>query len=212
VTYGFLKIASTPSVKAAQAANGSAERWSGFQGDRSFDRFTQSEADFIAERDSLYMATVSSTGWPYIQHRGGPIGFLRVLDEKTLGFADLRGNRQYISVGNIRADDRTAIILMDYPNRRRLKLYARAETKDLKDDPRLAQRLALPEYKGTAERAMLLHLEAFDWNCPQHITPRFTETELADVLGPVLERMQALEDENRRLRARIDKGEQEGAA
>jgi predicted pyridoxine 5'-phosphate oxidase superfamily flavin-nucleotide-binding protein len=108
VTYGFLEIASTPSVKAAQATNGSVEHWSDFQGDRSFDRFTQSEADFIAQRDSLYMATVSSTGWPYIQDRGGPIGFLRVLDEKTFGVADLRGNRQYISVGNIGADDRTA--------------------------------------------------------------------------------------------------------
>jgi predicted pyridoxine 5'-phosphate oxidase superfamily flavin-nucleotide-binding protein len=113
VTYAFLEIASTPSVKAAQATNGSAEQWSDFQGVRSFDRFTQSEADFIAQRDSLYMATVSSTGWPYIQHRGRRIGFLRVLDEKAFGFADLRGNRQYISVGNIGADDRT-------PEQRRL--------------------------------------------------------------------------------------------
>jgi predicted pyridoxine 5'-phosphate oxidase superfamily flavin-nucleotide-binding protein len=108
VTYGFLEIASTPSVKAAQATNGSAEQCSDFQGDRSFEGFTQSEADFIAQRDNLYMATVSSTGWPYIQHRGRRIGFLRVLDEKAFGFAGLRGNRQYISVGNIGADDRTA--------------------------------------------------------------------------------------------------------
>jgi hypothetical protein len=190
-------------VKAAQATNGSAEHWSDFQGDRAFDRFTQSEADFIAQRDSLYMATVSSTGWPYIQHRGGPIGFLRVLDEKTFGFADLRGNRQYISVGNVAADDRAAVILMDYPNRRRLKLYARAETRDLQEDPQLSERLAMPNYKGKAERAMLLHLEAFDWNCPQHITPRFTETELAQALKPISQRMSALEEENRRLRARI---------
>jgi predicted pyridoxine 5'-phosphate oxidase superfamily flavin-nucleotide-binding protein len=203
VTYGFLETASTPSVVAAQAANGSAEYWSGFRGDRSFDRFTQTEMDFIAQRDSLYMATVSESGWPYIQHRGGPAGFLRVLDEKTFGFADLRGNRQYISVGNIGADNRVAVILMDYPHRARLKLYARAEIKDLRDDPALAQRLALPGYKGKVERGILLHLEAFDWNCPQHITPRFTEAELAEVLGPINERMKALEDENRQLRARI---------
>jgi predicted pyridoxine 5'-phosphate oxidase superfamily flavin-nucleotide-binding protein len=203
VTYGFLEIASTPSIKAAQAMNGSAQHWSEFQGDRTFDRLTQSETDFIAQRDSFYMATVSSMGWPYIQHRGGPIGFLRVLGEKTLGFADLRGNRQYINVGNIGADGRTALILMDYPNRQRLKLYALAETRDLQEDPHLHQCLALPNYGGKAERVMLLHLEVFDWNCPQHITPRFTETELAQAVGLISQRMSALEEENRRLRSLI---------
>src|SRR5580698_316392 len=113
--YGFLDIASTPSVKAAQTANGSGGYWSGFKGDRVFDRFTETEVEFLSERDTLYMPTVSESGWPYIQHRGGPAGFLKVLDDKTLGFADFRGNRQYISVGNIGVNDRAALILMDYP-------------------------------------------------------------------------------------------------
>ena len=150
VAYGFLDIASTPSVKSAQDANGSGDYWSGFRGDRTFDRFTDAERAFIAQRDSFYMATVSETGWPYIQHRGGPAGFLKVLDEKTLGFADFRGNRQYISVGNIAANDRAALILVDYPRRSRLKIYAHTEVKDLRDDAELAERLALP---GTRARS-----------------------------------------------------------
>jgi predicted pyridoxine 5'-phosphate oxidase superfamily flavin-nucleotide-binding protein len=203
MAYGFLEIASTPSVKAAQAANGGAAVWSKFDGDRAFDRFTEAEADFIAQRDNFYMASVSETGWPYIQHRGGAPGFLRVLDEKTLGFADYRGNRQYISVGNISADDRVALILVDYPHRRRLKVYARAETKSLSDDPTLAGRLLTPGYKAKVERAVILHLKAFDWNCPQHITPRFTEAELAEALAPIRERMSELERENEALRNRV---------
>src|ERR1700733_9436622 len=164
VSYKFLDIASTPSVRAAQAANGSREMWEKFKGHRTFDRFTDDEVAFIAERDSFYMATVSETGWPYVQHRGGPAGFLKVLDEKTLGFADFRGNLQYISVGNVAANDRAALILVDYPRRSRLKIYAHTEVKDLRDGVELAERLALPGYKGKVERAFLLHLDAFDWN------------------------------------------------
>jgi predicted pyridoxine 5'-phosphate oxidase superfamily flavin-nucleotide-binding protein len=201
MAYGFLDIATTPSVKAAQAANGSGDYWEGFAGDRAFDRFTEAEAEFISQRDSLYMATVSESGWPYVQHRGGPPGFLKVLDDETLGFADFRGNRQYISVGNLGASDRVALILMDYPNRRRLKVYAHAEVRDVKGDLDLAQRLASPEYKAKLERAVLLRLEAFDWNCPQHITPRFTEAELAQALEPVRQRIRDLEEEVRALRA-----------
>ena len=147
MAYGFLDIASTPGVRAAQEANGSGEYWANFHGDRAFDRFTQAEAAFIAERDSFYMATVSENGWPYVQHRGGPPGFIRILDEKTLAIPDFRGNRQYISTGNLATDDRAALILMDYPNRRRLKLYAHVEPKDLAADPELAAELALPGYR-----------------------------------------------------------------
>jgi predicted pyridoxine 5'-phosphate oxidase superfamily flavin-nucleotide-binding protein len=205
--YGFLDIASTPSVRAAQHANG-ADFWGAFDGDRTFDRFTEAEAQFIAERDSVYMATVSETGWPYVQHRGGPPGFLRVLDEKTVAFADYRGNRQYISLGNLAADDRAALILMDYPGRRRLKLYVHVEARDLAADPALADALAIPGYKAKVERAFVLHLEAFDWNCPQHIVPRFSETELAPILAPVRQRLEALEAENAALRARLaDQGD-----
>ncbi len=201
MTYKFLDIASTPSVRAAQAANGSREMWERFKGHRAFDRFTDNEAAFIAARDSFYMATVSETGWPYVQHRGGPLGFLKVLDETTLGFADFRGNRQYISLGNIAADDRVALILMDYPNRTRLKILAHMQARDLGAEPNLAARLALPGYKAKPERAFLLHLETFDWNCPQHITPRFTNAEIEAAVAPLRTRIAALEAENQTLRA-----------
>jgi uncharacterized protein len=200
MAYGFLDIARTPSVKAAQAANSAGGLWADFKGERAFDRFTDAEAQFIAARDSFYMATVSESGWPYVQHRGGPPGFLHVRDDRTLAFADFRGNRQYISLGNVTANDRVALILMDYPNRRRLKIYARIEAKDLGADPALADKLALSGYKANPERAYLLHLEAFDWNCPQHITQRFSEAELAPAFAPVRARLAELEAENRALR------------
>jgi predicted pyridoxine 5'-phosphate oxidase superfamily flavin-nucleotide-binding protein len=203
MTYAFMDIAATPSVKAAQTANGSGAYWANFKGDRAFDRLTDAEAAFIAARDSFYMATVSESGWPYVQHRGGPPGFLRVLDEKTLAFADFRGNRQYISIGNAAANDRASLILMDYPNRRRLKIYARVEMKDLNTDAALAEKLTLPGYKAKPERAILLHLEAFDWNCPQHITPRFSEAELAPALAPIRARLKQLEAENKTLREKL---------
>ncbi len=203
MAYGFLDIARTPSVKAAQAANRVEGLWTDFKGKRTFDRFTEAEAQFIAARDSFYMATVSESGWPYVQHRGGPPGFLRMLDDKTLAFADFRGNRQYISLGNATANDRVALILMDYPNRRRLKIYARIEAKDLSADAALAEKLTLPGYKAKPERAFLLHLEAFDWNCPQHITPRFSEAELAPALAPVRQRIERLEAEIQALRDRL---------
>ena len=202
--YGFLDIASTPSVRAAQEANGSGEYWAGFHGDRAFDRFTQAEAAFIAGRDSLYLATVSESGWPYVQHRGGPPGFIHILDEKTLAIPDFRGNRQYISAGNLAANGRAALFLMDYPNRRRLKIYARIEAKDLGADPELAARLTLPGYRANVERGLIILLVAFDWNCPQHITPRFSEAELAPALAPIRERLEALEAENQALRARLE--------
>jgi len=205
MSYGFLDIASTPSVKAAQAANGADEVWGRFHGDRSFDRFTEAEEQFIAARDSFYMATVSETGWPYVQHRGGPPGFLHVIDDKTLGFADYRGNRQYVSLGNLNADDRAALILMDYPNRRRMKIYAHVEAKDLASDPALAAKLIDPDYKAKPERAFLLRLTAFDWNCPQHIIPRYTQAELEPVLAPVRLRLEKLQAENADLRARFAK-------
>lgn len=126
-----------------------------------------------------------------------------MLDDKTLGFADFRGNRQYISVGNIAADDRVALFLMDYPNRRRLKILAHAEERDLAGDPKLAERLAMPDYNAKVERAMLFHLEAFDWNCPQHITPRYTQGELTPILEPVRQRIAELEAENKELRRRL---------
>jgi predicted pyridoxine 5'-phosphate oxidase superfamily flavin-nucleotide-binding protein len=200
MTYSFLDIARTPSVKAAEAANGAAF-WDEMEHDRQFDRFGPAEAAFIAERDSFYLATVSETGWPYVQHRGGPAGFLKVLDETHLGFADFRGNRQYISLGNLAANDRASLILMDYPNRRRMKIFARMEARDIKDDPDLRAKLMTPGYKAVPERAFILKLEAFDWNCPQHITPRFTEAEITHALAPMQARLAELERENAALKA-----------
>jgi predicted pyridoxine 5'-phosphate oxidase superfamily flavin-nucleotide-binding protein len=200
--YDFLDTLSTPGVKAAQAANGSAELWSRPM-DREWNRFTPAERTFIAARDSFYMATVAENGWPYLQHRGGPAGFLRVLDDRTLGFADFRGNRQYISLGNLSGNDRAAMFLMDYPNRSRLKILGHVEIKELAGDAALAEQLLVPGYRAKPERAMLIHLTAFDWNCPQHITPRFTEVELAPALAPIRQRLEALEQENAALRARL---------
>jgi predicted pyridoxine 5'-phosphate oxidase superfamily flavin-nucleotide-binding protein len=204
MAHAFLDIATTPSVKAAQEANGSRDMLERYPHDRSFKGLGEREAGLIATRDSFFMASVSETGWPYVQHRGGPAGFLKVLDDRTLAFADYRGNRQYITLGNTAANDRAALILMDYPHRARLKLYARLESQDLAADPDLAAKLAPPAgYRARPERAMILHVEAFDWNCQQHITPRYTEAEIAEALQPLRARLDALEAENRNLRARL---------
>lgn len=203
MSYGFLDIATTEGVKAAQAANGSRAHWEDFQGNRAFDRFTPAEADFIARRDSFYLASVSETGWPYVQHRGGPAGFLRVLDDRTLGFADFRGNRQYITLGNLAGSDRVSLFLMDYAARARLKIFAHAEVRSLADDQALADRLAVPGYKARPERAMILHLDAFDWNCSQHITPRYTQAEIEGAFTAVRDRIDVLEAENAALREKL---------
>lgn len=203
MSYGFLDIASTDSVRAVQAEMGADGIWRSFSGQREFDSFTPTEMRFIAERDSFFMASASETGWPYVQHRGGPAGFLKVLDEKTLAFADYRGNRQYISVGNLRADDRAALILMDYAGRARLKIYAHVEAVALDADPALTERVLDPGYRARPERILRLRLEAFDWNCPQHIVPRFTEAEISTAVTPLRERLEALEAENSALRAQL---------
>ena len=203
MSYGFMNIASTPSVRAAQASMGAASLWEDFKGHREFDRFTENEAAFIAERDSFYMATVSETGWPYVQHRGGPRGFLKLVDERTLAFADYRGNRQYISTGNLAADGRACLFLMDYARRARLKIYARVEQVALDADPALTELVTVPDYKAKLERIFRVRLEAFDWNCPQHITPRFTEEEVTEAVRPLRDRVVSLEAEVAGLRARL---------
>jgi predicted pyridoxine 5'-phosphate oxidase superfamily flavin-nucleotide-binding protein len=201
--HAYFGIAYTPSVKAAQAANGSGDYWANFRGRNENNHLTAAEAEFIAARDSFYMASVSETDWPYVQHRGGPAGFLRVIDDKTLAFADFRGNRQYISLGNVAANDRVALFLMDYAHRRRLKIYAHIAVKDLATDPGLAAKLAMPGYPAKIERAFVLHLDGFSWNCPQHITPRFTEAEIDAALTPLRAHLAQLEAENKMLRQRL---------
>jgi predicted pyridoxine 5'-phosphate oxidase superfamily flavin-nucleotide-binding protein len=200
----WLEIASTPSVKAAREHYGSAAQYARLDGTLDGDgparndRLGQAEADFIAARDGFYLGTVSETGWPYVQYRGGPAGFLRVLDENTLGFADFRGNRQYVTVGNAAANDRVSLLLMDYAHQRRLKIFGRLHIADA--DPALTASLAMPGYAGKVERTTLIRVEAFDWNCPQHITPRFTQEELDQALDPVRRDMEKLRAENQRLR------------
>jgi predicted pyridoxine 5'-phosphate oxidase superfamily flavin-nucleotide-binding protein len=203
MSYGFLDIAVTPSVRAVQVQMKVDHTWQDFKGHREFDRFTNSEAAFIAARDSFYIATVSETGWPYVQHRGGPAGFLKVVGDRTLAFADYRGNRQYISTGNVAANDRACLFLMDYTRRERLKVYVHVETLGVEDDPALTALVTDPAYGAKVERIFRLRLETFDWNCPQHITPRFSEEEVSAAVAPLRERLAALEAENRALRSQL---------
>jgi predicted pyridoxine 5'-phosphate oxidase superfamily flavin-nucleotide-binding protein len=202
MSYGFLEIATTPSVLGVQKQMHAEHLWQDFEGHREFDRFTESETAFIANRDSFYMATVSETGWPYLQHRGGPRGFLKVVDSCTLAFADYRGNRQYISTGNLVANDRVCLFLMDYKHRSRLKIYARAEQLTLDAEAALANLVSPGAYKARPERIFKLRLEAFDWNCSQHITSRFSEDEVEEAVRPLRDRLIELEEENAMLRSR----------
>ena len=189
----FAEIAFTPNVRDAQEENGSRRSYARMEDGRTHhNALGEQETAFISARDSFYLATVSETGWPYIQHRGGPKGFLKVLDEKTVAFADFKGNRQYVSVGNLAGDDRVSLILVDYPNRARLKILGRARIVGA-DDPGLLKRLAPENYRAVIERAFVITVEAFDWNCPQHITPRFTVPEIEDEIRPLRQRIADLE-------------------
>lgn len=205
----YLEIASTPAVKSERRHYGSAAQYARIdgtldpEGPLRNDQLGPDEEAFIAERDGFYLASVSETGWPYVQFRGGPIGFLRVLDGKTLGFADFRGNRQYITTGNVSGNDRVSLFLMDYARQRRLKIFGRMHVVDATVDAALATRLSVPGYEARVERAVTITIEAFDWNCPQHITPRFSKAELAELLAPIKARLASLEDENRSLRDRL---------
>ncbi|MGZ8226785.1 MAG: pyridoxamine 5'-phosphate oxidase family protein [Methylococcaceae bacterium] len=189
----FAEITFTPSVKAAQSLYGSRQANSGFEHSKDArNRITGREAEFIGERDSFYQATVSESGWPYVQHRGGPKGFLKVLDEQTLGFADFRGNVQYLSVGNLNANDRISLILMDYANRRRLKIWGRVRIVHEHEKPGLIAQLEVPTYRARVERGIIIHVEAYDWNCPQHITRRYTQAEIDNLTAPLLEEIREL--------------------
>jgi uncharacterized protein len=189
-----------PAARRAQAQRSSADLYAkriaaGFP-----DRITPELAGFITGLDTAFLATVSAAGAPYIQHRGGPKGFIKVLDERTLGFADYAGNRQYITISNLADNDRAYLFLLDFAARRRIKIWGRARV--VEGDPALLARLADPGYRARPERAILFTVEAWDVNCPQHITARFTASEVADATVVLRERIAALEAENARLRAR----------
>ncbi|MEM6440162.1 MAG: pyridoxamine 5'-phosphate oxidase family protein [Pseudomonadota bacterium] len=199
----FAEIAFTPEVRAVQARQGSAEACAPFlspEADRA-DLLGPAERAFVEARDGFYQATVSSSGWPYVQFRGGPAGFIKALDSRTLGYADLRGNRQYLSAGNLEGDGRVALFFMDYPHRRRLKVLGRAALVAAEDDPALIEALFPKGWRARPERAVLITVAALDWNCPQHIPQRLTAAEFKPHLAPVLEELEQLRAENARLRA-----------
>lgn len=201
MTKEFADIAFTPSVQAVQESMGSRRHFGSRAGGDGVAELGPEETQFISTRDTFYLASVSETDWPYVQHRGGPTGFLKVLSSTSMGFADYRGNRQYVSVGNLIKNDRVALILMDYPNRARLKIlgHVRIVTKD---EIELLDTLKTAGYRAVVERGFLITVAAYDWNCPQHITPRFTEQEVETAIAPMRRRLAQLEQEVSEFRTR----------
>ncbi|MGV6847432.1 MAG: pyridoxamine 5'-phosphate oxidase family protein [Marinibacterium sp.] len=175
----FANLAFTPSVRAAQDRLGSARSYARLLSADvgGGDRLGPDETGFIAARDGMFQATVSADGWPYVQFRGGPAGFMAVLDDRTIAYADLRGNLQYLSLGNLADNDRVSLILVDYPNQRRLKIWGHARLVEADNDPGLVERLMPPGQHMTPERAVIIRVAAFDWNCPRNIPRRYTEAE-----------------------------------
>ena len=186
----FLETLTTPAVLRAQEQYYGRSRPIAASGDH--DPLGPAEAAFIAARDSFYVASVSESGWPYLQHRGGPPGFLRLLGPTTLAFADYEGNHQMVSTGNLAGDDRVALFLMDYPHRRRLKLLGHARAVDARERPDLVAQLGTANADARVERVMVIEVVSFDWNCPQHITPRFSEDEVAAIVEPLQRQIAAL--------------------
>ena len=201
----FAELAFTPEVRKIQERQGSARGYDKFLSPeaRADDTLGPREAQFIGLRDGFYQATVSETGWPYVQFRGGPRGFLKVLDDQTIAYADFRGNRQYISTGNLTQDNRIAMILVDYPNSARLKILGRARMVELADDPDLIDKLHDAEYRARPERAVVITIEGLDWNCPQHLPVRLTMEEMQPILAPFQQELAELRAENAALKQRL---------
>jgi uncharacterized protein len=196
----FGAIAYSHAVKEMQEKLGSRASYARMESKIYIDGLTDNEVDFIQQRDSFYMASIGENGFPYIQHRGGPKGFLKVLDSKRLGFIDFRGNMQYITVGNLVTNNNVALIMVDYPTRSRLKIFATASVVELKDDQSLYDFLDLEDYKFRPERMIVLTIEAYDWNCPQHITPRYTAEEIELAFASKKEYITSLENEIKSLK------------
>ena len=199
----FAAIAYSDAVKEMQEKLGSRASYARIEKDTYIDGLTDNEVDFIGQRDSFYMASIGENGFPYIQHRGGPKGFLKVLDSKRIGFIDFKGNMQYITVGNLATNNNVALIMIDYPARARLKIFAKAEIIELKDNPALYGLLDLNEYKFRPERMMVLNIEAYDWNCSQHIIPRYSAEEIEQAFASQRNRMAQLEDEVKALKNKL---------
>ncbi len=198
----FSELTFTPTVRAHQERMGSAKSYAKFieRGPQQGHEIGEAEKAFIEVRDGFYQSTVSETGWPYVQYRGGPVGFLKVLDARTIGYADFSGNKQYISRGNLDGNDRIAMILMDYANQRHLKILGRVKFNEGKE---AAASLYPQGAEAEAERAVVIHVEGLDWNCPRHITPRFTEAELRPHLNNLGQQLAQLQAENEDLKQRL---------
>lgn len=206
MSHRFHDLTFTSSVKELQEKYGSRSSYARSEGgDPNFHGMGDAERGFIGQRESFYMATVNNDGQPYIQFRGGAEGFLKVLDDKTLGFADFRGNMQFISIGNLRENSKAALFLMDYPNQARLKMLVDVEVKEAAEDPELMKKLTVEGYKAKNERAMILHVEAFDWNCQQHIPQRFTVEEVKQIVAPMSAELDKLQNENLELKKLLKK-------
>lgn len=198
----FAKLAFTPTVQSIQKQHGSAETYQKFleyEAEQA-NKLTNREIEFISERDGFYQSSVSETNWPYVQFRGGPKGFLKTIDEQTIAYVDYRGNRQYISTGNLTTNNRTSLILMDYPNRRRLKIWGEVNIIEPSSNPTLISNLHDETYRALPERAIQITIKAFDWNCPQHIPQRLTLEELEPHIQTLREEIEKLKKENKRLK------------
>ena len=199
----FAKFAFTDGIKALQEKYGSRGAYANMEKRTDKDGLTEDEMAFIESRDSFYMASIGENNYPYIQHRGGPAGFIKVINNKTLGLVDFRGNKQYISVGNILTHPQVSLFLMDYPHQTRLKIYADARIVNMEDDPALFKLLDPAGYKHSPERMMVFDVKAFDWNCPQHITPRYTEDEIKQAFAPQNEYVLKLEYELEKIKKQL---------
>jgi hypothetical protein len=200
----FGSILFTPVVRKLQERYGSRRQYERMASSSvTRENFTQFETEFLSERDSFYWASTSSTGWPYVQHRGGPPGFLKVIDDHTLAFADFSGNKQYITTGNLLTDNRVAMIFVDYPRQARLKILGRVDVFEGMEAATWLDRVKVPGYKAVIERVYVIHVEAFDWNCQQHIIPRYTAEEIHAAVHVIEERVKALETENKTLKQEL---------
>ena len=201
MTKSFGSLVFTPVIKKLQERYGSRRQYERMEELGGAPRgLGPEERDFLGEQDTFFMASLGATGWPYVQHRGGPKGFLKVIDDHTIAFADFRGNRQYISTGNLMTDNRVALILVDFPRQLRLKILGRVEIFEEEKAKEWLAKVRDPGYKATTERVYVIHIEALDWNCQQHIIPRFTEEEIREAMEPVERQMQELVEENKKLR------------
>lgn len=200
----YSQLAFSEAAKQLQQEFGSRQIYERVEKHHVVDGFTENETRFMAEQDHLYLASIGPNGYPYIQHRGGPKGFVKVLNDHTLAFVDFSGNRQYISVGNIATNPNVALILISYPHRARLKVYAQAKVVLLPDEPELFAQIDPTDYKHRPERMLVLTVQAYDWNCPQHITPRYTAEELEPAFAAQRQQIADLEAENQKLLAELE--------